>query len=111
MTKGRVSFTKPVLDAWQPQVPDFREAEGQACGWMRILTLAKHVQIRKIRKICQKHAGDKWNDAGCRPFRLREVQYGEFTVVSLCRPVIGFGRTDFTIEAAEIYRLAVNTNF
>ena len=97
-------------NVWQPQAPAFREAEGRACGWMRILTLAKHVQVRKIRKICQKHAGDKWNDAGYRPSRLREVQYGEFPVVSLSGAVIGLGRTDFTNEAAEVYRLAVNAN-
>ena len=54
-------------------------------------------------KVVKKHAGDKWNDAGYQPFRLREVQYGEFVVVFPCRPVVDFGRPDFVIEATEKY--------
>ena len=78
---------------------------------MRILFQSNHLHVRKVGKELQKHAGDKWNDAGYRPFRLWKVQYGEFLVVSLRGTVVGLGRTDFTIEDAEIYRLGVNANF
>ena len=68
------------------------------------------MSVRKAGKEFQKHAGNKWNDTGYRPSRLREVQYSEFPVVSPGGPVVGLGCTDFATEAAEVYRLAVNAN-
>jgi len=97
-------------DVWQPQAPDYREAGGRACGWMCILFQSNHLHVRKAGKELHEHPGDKWNDAGYRPSRLREVQYGEFAVVSHGGPVVCFGRPDFTTEASELYRLAVNAN-
>jgi len=61
-------------------------------------------------KELHEHADDKRNNAGYRPFRLREVQYGEFAVISSGGPVVGFGRQDLIIEVAEVYRLAVKAN-
>lgn len=122
MTKSRLSFAKPVLDhceglracprvykgmiksdVCQPQVPDYRKAASRTWGWMCILTLVEHLPVRKMGKELQEHPGYKWNDTGFRSFRLREVQYGEFAVVSPGGPVVSFGRPDFTIEAAEKY--------
>jgi hypothetical protein len=63
MWQPQVLDCREAKDVWQPQAPDYREAGGPACGWMRILTLAKHVHVRKAGKELHEHPGDKWNDA------------------------------------------------